>query len=139
MVVAAAMQHPEQGGAGYPYGPPLTGMAPCLPQPASAAVPVSSIPSPSPSPMQPQPAGTNFEQLTAAGPGSGGGTVSFHDDDNMPVDGGSGRSAGDAGAGGSGSRWPREETVALIRIRSEMDAAFRNAALKAPVWEEVSR
>jgi hypothetical protein len=29
--------------------------------------------------------------------------------------------------------------VALIRIRSEMDAVFRNAALKAPVWEEVSR
>ncbi|KAM3226251.1 hypothetical protein ACQJBY_058739 [Aegilops geniculata] len=168
------MQHPEQGGAGYPYGPPLTGMAPCLPQPASATVPVSSIPSPSPSPMQPQPqpagtnfdqlpaapissipsptpspmqpqsqpAGTNFDQLPAAVPGSGSGSgaVNFHhDDDNMLVDAGSGRSAGDAGAGGSGSRWPREETVALIRIRSEMDGAFRNAALKAPVWEEVSR
>nr|XP_040248537.1 trihelix transcription factor GTL1 isoform X2 [Aegilops tauschii subsp. strangulata] len=167
------MQHPEQGGAGYPYGPPLTGMAPLLPQPASATVPVSSIPSPRPPPMQPQPqpagtnfdqlpaarvssipsptpspmqpqpqpAGTNFDQLPAAGPVSGGGSgaVSFHDDENTPVDAGSGRSAGDAGAGGSGSRWPREETVALIRIRSEMDGAFRNAALKAPVWEEVSR
>ncbi|VAI47534.1 unnamed protein product [Triticum turgidum subsp. durum] len=82
---------------------------------------------------QPQPAGTNFDQLPSAG------AVSFHDDENTPVDGGSGRSGGDAGAGGSGSRWPREETVALIRIRSEMDGAFRNAALKAPVWEEVSR
>ncbi|XP_044954348.1 trihelix transcription factor GTL1-like isoform X1 [Hordeum vulgare subsp. vulgare] len=133
------MQHPEQGGAGYPYGPPLTGMAPFLPQPASATVSVSSIiPSPSPT-QQAQPAGTNFEQLPAAGPGGGAGAVSFHEDDDMPVDGGSGRSALDAGAGGSGSRWPREETVALIRIRSEMDAAFRNAALKAPVWEEVSR
>ncbi|KAF7079620.1 hypothetical protein CFC21_083825 [Triticum aestivum] len=161
------MQHPEQGGAGYPYGPPLTGMAPLLPQPASAAVPVSSIPSPTPSPMQPQPqpAGTSFDQLPAARVSSipsptpspspmqpppqpagtnfdqlpSAGAVSFHDDENTPVDGGSGRSGGDAGAGGSGSRWPREETVALIRIRSEMDGAFRNAALKAPVWEEVSR
>uniref|UniRef100_A0A3B6PNQ5 Myb-like domain-containing protein n=1 Tax=Triticum aestivum TaxID=4565 RepID=A0A3B6PNQ5_WHEAT len=115
-------------------------MTPLLPQPASAAVSVSSIPSPSPPPMQPQPAGTNLDQLPAAGPGSGSGAVNFHhDDDNMLVDAGSGRSGGDAGAGGSGSRWPREETVALIRIRSEMDAAFRNAALKAPIWEEVSR
>uniref|UniRef100_A0A0D6RAB1 Myb-like domain-containing protein n=1 Tax=Araucaria cunninghamii TaxID=56994 RepID=A0A0D6RAB1_ARACU len=38
-----------------------------------------------------------------------------------------------------GSRWPRQETLALLKIRSEMDAAFRDATLKAPLWEQVSR
>jgi hypothetical protein len=88
--------------------------------------------------MLPQPAGTNFEELAAAVTG-GAGAGNFHQEEGMAVDAGCGRSANEAGAGGSGSRWPREETVALIRIRSEMDAVFRNAALKAPVWEEVSR
>ncbi|KAM0923602.1 hypothetical protein ACQ4PT_005403 [Festuca glaucescens] len=123
------MQH-HQDGAGYPYGPLLS------PQPGPATMSVSSIPYPSP--MLP-PAGTNFEELAVAV--TGGGAANFHhaDDMGMPVDAGCGRSASEAGVGGSGSRWPREETLALIRIRSEMDAAFRNAALKAPLWEEVSR
>ncbi|MQM06322.1 hypothetical protein Taro_039145 [Colocasia esculenta] len=43
------------------------------------------------------------------------------------------------GGGGGGNRWPREETLALLRIRSEMDAAFRDASLKGPLWEDVSR
>ncbi|XP_065875481.1 trihelix transcription factor DF1-like [Euphorbia lathyris] len=38
-----------------------------------------------------------------------------------------------------GNRWPRQETLALLEIRSEMDTAFREAGLKAPLWEEVSR
>lgn len=38
-----------------------------------------------------------------------------------------------------GNRWPREETLALLRIRSDMDLAFRDSSLKAPLWEEVSR
>ncbi|CDY45957.1 BnaA02g17830D [Brassica napus] len=41
--------------------------------------------------------------------------------------------------GGGGNRWPRPETLALLRIRSEMDKAFRDSTLKAPLWEEVSR
>ncbi|VAH34775.1 unnamed protein product [Triticum turgidum subsp. durum] len=32
-----------------------------------------------------------------------------------------------------------QETLALIRIRSEMDTTFRDATLKVPLWEEVSR
>ncbi|KAJ7563258.1 hypothetical protein O6H91_03G103200 [Diphasiastrum complanatum] len=40
---------------------------------------------------------------------------------------------------GAGSRWPRQETLALIKIRSEMDRSFRDCALKSPLWEEVSR
>lgn len=38
-----------------------------------------------------------------------------------------------------GNRWPRQETLALLRIRSDMDVAFRDAAVKGPLWEEVSR
>ncbi|XP_062217055.1 trihelix transcription factor GTL1-like [Phragmites australis] len=49
--------------------------------------------------------------------------------------------AGDEGERGvpAGNRWPRQETLALLKIRSEMDAAFREAALKGPLWEQVSR
>uniref|UniRef100_A0A0A9D512 Myb-like domain-containing protein n=1 Tax=Arundo donax TaxID=35708 RepID=A0A0A9D512_ARUDO len=49
--------------------------------------------------------------------------------------------AGDEGerGGTAGNRWPRQETLALLKIRSEMDAAFREAALKGPLWEQVSR
>lgn len=39
----------------------------------------------------------------------------------------------------AGNRWPRQETMALLQIRSDMDAAFRDSSLKGPLWEEVSR
>ncbi|KAI3469033.1 hypothetical protein Pfo_025696 [Paulownia fortunei] len=48
------------------------------------------------------------------------------------------RATAEAG-GSSGNRWPRQETLALLQIRSEMDAAFRDATLKGPLWEQVSR
>jgi len=38
-----------------------------------------------------------------------------------------------------GNRWPRQETLALLKIRSDMDAVFRDSTLKGPLWEEVSR
>ncbi|XP_052191073.1 trihelix transcription factor DF1-like [Diospyros lotus] len=44
---------------------------------------------------------------------------------------------GDRNSGGN--RWPRQETLALLKIRSEMDLAFRDSSLKGPLWEEVSR
>ncbi|KAL7123546.1 hypothetical protein ACP275_01G112100 [Erythranthe tilingii] len=47
--------------------------------------------------------------------------------------------AAEGGGGGSGNRWPRQETLALLQIRSEMDAVFRDATLKGPLWEQVSR
>ncbi|CAL0305296.1 unnamed protein product [Lupinus luteus] len=37
------------------------------------------------------------------------------------------------------NRWPREETMALLKIRSEMDTAFRDINPKAPLWEQVSK
>lgn len=39
----------------------------------------------------------------------------------------------------AGNRWPRQETLALLQIRSDMDVAFRDSSLKGPLWEEVSR
>lgn len=39
----------------------------------------------------------------------------------------------------AGNRWPRDETLALLKIRSDMDAIFRDSNLKAPLWDEVSR
>lgn len=47
--------------------------------------------------------------------------------------------AEDGDRGSVGSRWPRQETLALLKIRSEMDASFRDASLKGPLWEEISR
>ncbi|KAM2125377.1 hypothetical protein ACFX1Q_015861 [Malus domestica] len=43
------------------------------------------------------------------------------------------------GGGSTGNRWPRQETLALLKIRSDMDVAFRDATLKGPLWEDVSR
>lgn len=43
------------------------------------------------------------------------------------------------GGGGGGNRWPRQETLALLKIRSDMDGVFRDSSLKGPLWEEVSR
>ncbi|KAK2973487.1 hypothetical protein RJ640_009985 [Escallonia rubra] len=39
----------------------------------------------------------------------------------------------------AGNRWPREETLALLKVRSEMDVAFRDSTIKAPLWDDVSR
>ncbi|KAK8649194.1 hypothetical protein V6N13_129928 [Hibiscus sabdariffa] len=38
-----------------------------------------------------------------------------------------------------GKRWPRQETLALLKIRSDMDGSFREAGVKGPLWEDVSR
>ena len=47
----------------------------------------------------------------------------------------------DKGGGGdrNGNRWPRQETLALLKVRQDMDATFRDSSLKGPLWEEVSR
>ncbi|GAB2270636.1 hypothetical protein Dimus_005516 [Dionaea muscipula] len=38
--------------------------------------------------------------------------------------------------GSAGNRWPRQETLALLKIRSDMDVIFRDSSLKGPLWEE---
>ncbi|XP_015688411.1 trihelix transcription factor GTL1-like isoform X2 [Oryza brachyantha] len=133
--VVVAMQHPQGAGEPlYPYAdhaPTTMGVFSVPPPPTTPAPPASGDVIPLPTQPQPQPAGPEEFHAT---PGSGSAVaVNPNDDDMMMAD-----VAGGAG-GSSGNRWPREETLALIRIRSEMDAAFRNATLKAPVWEELSR
>ncbi|RWW02431.1 hypothetical protein GW17_00034480 [Ensete ventricosum] len=82
---------------------------------AEAASPISSRPPP------PEDAAADFDEM---GPTVAGGT--FPDEE--------------AERGGApGNRWPRQETLALLKIRSEMDAAFRDATFKGPLWEEISR
>ncbi|XP_047333412.1 trihelix transcription factor PTL-like [Impatiens glandulifera] len=40
---------------------------------------------------------------------------------------------------GSGSRWPRQETLTLLEIRSSLDSKFKEANSKSPLWDQVSR
>ena len=42
---------------------------------------------------------------------------------------------GDASTG----RWPRQETLTLLEIRSRLDSKFKEANQKGPLWDEVSR
>ncbi|GAA0147995.1 hypothetical protein LIER_36631 [Lithospermum erythrorhizon] len=51
----------------------------------------------------------------------------------LEVDGG-----GLGGDGGS-ARWPRQETLTLLEIRSRLDAKFKEANQKGHLWDEVSR
>ncbi|OEL28887.1 Trihelix transcription factor GT-2 [Dichanthelium oligosanthes] len=121
------LHHHGGAGAGSPYMDPMAGAAPFAATP-TGPLSVAAIPPP---PMQLQPAGmtsANFEELPAGGSGAGA-AASLVQDDDMPAD----------VVGAGGRRWPREETLALIRIRTEMDADFRNAPLKAPLWEDVAR
>ncbi|XP_015073652.1 trihelix transcription factor GT-2-like [Solanum pennellii] len=70
-------------------------------------------------------AGSGGSSEIGLGGGSGGGGGGFMTED------------GERNSGGN--RWPRQETIALLKIRSEMDVIFRDSSLKGPLWEEVSR
>ncbi|XP_028773045.1 trihelix transcription factor PTL-like [Neltuma alba] len=37
------------------------------------------------------------------------------------------------------NRWPRQETLLLLEIRSRLDSKFRETNHKAPLWNEISR
>ncbi|KAG8065521.1 hypothetical protein GUJ93_ZPchr0004g39628 [Zizania palustris] len=125
------MQHHQGGGSQYGAGaPPDMGpFSPTTTHATAAPLPLSSRPPPPPASSQPR---TSYEELPGASAGTGG----FTDDDML---GDAGASGGGGGSGAAINRWPREETLALIRIRSEMDATFRDATLKGPLWEDVSR
>ncbi|KAK1426018.1 hypothetical protein QVD17_14685 [Tagetes erecta] len=57
----------------------------------------------------------------------------------------SGHSGDSGGASGSGlemeigGRWPKEETLALLEIRTRLDFKFKEATHKGHLWDEVSR
>jgi hypothetical protein len=123
---------PFSPAAGTPPPPPPVGVAPS---------PISSRPPPEgqhhhhhqqQQQQQADDLGGSASSSAAAGAAAGGGGI-FADHE--------GAAGGDEGerGGPSGNRWPRQETLALLKIRSEMDAAFREAALKGPLWEQVSR
>lgn len=37
------------------------------------------------------------------------------------------------------NRWPRQETLSLLEIRSRLDSKFKENNQKAPLWNEISR
>ncbi|KAJ8641290.1 hypothetical protein MRB53_017984 [Persea americana] len=41
--------------------------------------------------------------------------------------------------GGGNGRWPRQETLTLLEVRSLLDHKFKEANHKGPLWDEVSR
>nr|GME18488.1 trihelix transcription factor PTL-like [Ipomoea batatas] len=43
------------------------------------------------------------------------------------------------GCDGGNGRWPRQETLTLLEIRSRLDPKFKEANQKGPLWDEVSR
>ena len=80
----------------------------------------------SPSPLQPAPPPAQRQQ----------GADSYA---GLREEGDSGFGAASAAGVHSQGRWPRQETLTLLEIRSRLDFKFKEAAEKAPLWEEVSR
>ncbi|XP_060174559.1 trihelix transcription factor PTL-like [Lycium barbarum] len=46
---------------------------------------------------------------------------------------------GSHGRDGGNGRWPRQETLTLLEVRSRLDSKFKEANQKGPLWDEVSR
>ncbi|XP_054786770.1 trihelix transcription factor DF1 [Prosopis cineraria] len=93
--------------------------------------------------------GASSGEDAAVAAASAGGVAEAHDcgESAIAAAGGGGSNSGEEGGGGGGggdrsfggNRWPRQETLALLKIRSDMDVAFRDASVKGPLWDEVSR
>ncbi|KAK4432533.1 Trihelix transcription factor PTL [Sesamum alatum] len=54
---------------------------------------------------------------------------------SFEMDAGGGGGGGDGGTG----RWPRQETLTLLEIRSRLNPKFKEANQKGPLWDEISR
>ncbi|XP_075110127.1 trihelix transcription factor PTL-like isoform X1 [Nicotiana tabacum] len=67
--------------------------------------------------------------------GGGGATLSTASEMEGCGGGGVMRGGGDGGNG----RWPRQETLTLLEVRSQLDSKFKEANQKGPLWDEVSR
>lgn len=98
-------------------------------------------------PAIPQPPRDLHYAMVMLGGGNGGG-VSFGSDSTMGMLSTTSGVSGDSGSGsGNGNglnteidgRWSKEETLALLDIRSRLDSQFKEANHKGPLWEEVSR
>lgn len=47
--------------------------------------------------------------------------------------------AGDVDGDGGGARWPRQETLTLLEVRTRLNTRFKQSTQKTPLWDEVSR
>ncbi|CAL9220223.1 unnamed protein product [Arabidopsis halleri] len=66
-------------------------------------------------------------------------TVAGSNSNTIPSGGGGvGGFSGFTDGGGTG-RWPRQETLMLLEVRSRLDHKFKEANQKGPLWDEVSR
>lgn len=121
------------GGPAQQFGAQQVEMPPPFSPAGGAGQRISLAEAPSPISSRP-PASTPAKQYDELG-ASGAGAVGFD------AEGLAAAAAGEEGASGgsAGNRWPRQETLELLKIRSDMDAAFRDATLKGPLWEQVSR
>ncbi|KAI3956560.1 hypothetical protein MKW92_049500 [Papaver armeniacum] len=81
---------------------------------------------------------TSTSTSTGVNNESGSMNVDFPENERLRITAGGLSEEGDRNSSG-GSRWPRQETMALLKIRSDMDVIFRDSTLKGPLWEEVSR
>ncbi|XBJ24357.1 hypothetical protein VPH35_002260 [Triticum aestivum] len=124
-------QH-QGGGPGQQFGLHPPEMPPFSPSRSTGQQRISMAEAPSPISSRPPAPGPPPPQQQLNNELAGAGAVGF-DEEAL--------AAGEEGLGGGagGNRWPRQETLALLKIRSDMDAAFRDATLKGPLWEEVSR
>jgi hypothetical protein len=115
------------GGTAQQFGVQQAEMPPPF-SPAGQRISVAEAPSPISS--RP-PAQQQVDELGVSGAVAGG----------FDTEGLAAAASGEEGASGGsvGSRWPRQETLALLKIRQDMDAAFRDATIKGPLWEQVSR
>ncbi|KAM0010077.1 putative transcription factor MYB family [Helianthus debilis subsp. tardiflorus] len=74
--------------------------------------------------------GSTTASLSAGGGGGGG----------LEMEMGGGLEIEIGGGGGGGNcRWPRQETLTLLEVRSSLDSKFKEANQKGPLWDEVSR
>lgn len=74
--------------------------------------------------------------------GGGGASGMLFRSDSTTATGSTTASAGglDMEIGGGGNcRWPRQETLTLLEVRSSLDSKFKEANQKGPLWDEVSR
>ncbi|KAJ8534026.1 hypothetical protein K7X08_007350 [Anisodus acutangulus] len=70
---------------------------------------------------------------TSVSSGGGGCTLSA-----LEMEGGGCGGVAHGGDGGN-VRWPRQETLTLLEVRSRLDSKFKEANQKGPLWGEVSR
>ncbi|PKI32658.1 trihelix transcription factor PTL [Punica granatum] len=85
-----------------------------------------------PQPMEIMMAAAAGHQMKVHGRGS---AAKLHE---FPTDNSPAAAAFEGGDFGS-ARWPRQETLTLLEIRSRLDSRFREANQKGPLWDEVSR